>query len=319
MRNRSFTFIAVLLAAVLALTACGASPTAKSDAGPAYNGSGMQAEVTSQKTDTAKPANTMTTSDGKGNLSTDQKLIKTLRVEIETLEFDDTLSKLKALVAASGGYVESSTVSGQSYQSDQRRTASFTVRVPVSELEKTEEALSELGNVISSTANVSDITLTYADTASRVAALEAQRDSLLSMLQKAEDLKDLLTIQDHLTEVEYQLESYASKLRLMDNQVEYSSISLSIREVKIYTEPEPEDESFGARLSRIFKESLQRVGNFFEELALFVLGRLPILLIWGAFIAVIVLIARLIARKNRAKRMKRPVVPLQEPPAVKKD
>ena len=244
-----------------------------------------------------------------------QKLIKTLRVEIETLDFDESVIRLRALVESSGGYIENSTVYGQSYQNSKRRSASFTVRIPVQQLEKTEEELAALGNVISSTANVTDITLTYADTAARVAALEAQRDSLLSMLQKAENLQDLLTIQDHLTDVEYQLESYASRLRLMDNQVEYSSISIYLDEVKILTEKEPE--SFGARLGKLFKESLEAVGTFFEDLALFLLGRLPIILVWGVVIAAVILIIRLIVRKNRKKRLSRPVVPLENPPVRK--
>ncbi len=319
MKKHYFAIAALLLALVLLASACGGTlPAGKSDGAPAATGNSYYEAQEKTPVPTVSSPASFTATDTDSGVS-NQKLVKTLSVVIETLEFDETIGKLRDLVEASGGYVEKSTVNGQSYQNTERRTASFTIRVPAGNLDKTEEALAGLGNITSSTANVSDITLTYADTASRVAALEAQRDSLLSMLQKAEDLKDLLTIQDHLTEVEYQLESYASKLRIMDNQVEYSSISLQIREVRIYTEPEPEDVSFGTRLAKLFKNSLKRVGTFFEDLALFVLGRLPILLIWGVFILAVVLIVKLITRKSKAKKMKKPVVPLQEPPFEKKD
>ncbi len=322
MKKTISAVLAVLMILVLLTAACGSNGIDGTSDREVYSGyNSLTPEKTSsfknaqaERSDSPSPTSAVKTGE-KTDITSNQKLIKTLRVEIETLDFDQSVIRLRALVESSGGYIENSTVYGQSYQNSKRRTATFTVRIPVQQLEKTEEELSTLGNIISSTANVTDITLTYADTAARVSALEAQRDSLLSMLQKAENLQDLLTIQDHLTDVEYQLESYASKLRLMDNQVEYSSISLTLEEVKILTEPE--DESFGARLGKLFKDSLKSVGNFFEDLVLFLLGRLPILLVWGVVIAAIILIIRLLVRKNRKSRRNKPVVPLENPPVRK--
>ena len=122
----------------------------------------------------------------------------------------------------------------------------------------------------------------------------------IEMMAKAEKLEDLLTIQDHLAEIEYELENYASQLRLYDNQVEYSSVSIKLTEVKIYTEPVTEPETFSERIAAAFKEGLESTGEFFKDLAIFLAGSLPGLLIFAVIIIVIVLLVRKAIKKRRA-------------------
>ncbi|MBO4872537.1 MAG: DUF4349 domain-containing protein [Lachnospiraceae bacterium] len=308
MKKRTFAILSVLLAACLMLAACG------SEGSPMYEG--KTAEMTyggqtnaGSTSPTALPA---ADSNQKDSVPQNQKLIKTLKISMETLDFDGSLSKLNTLVFEKGGYVESSTIGGTGYNSRSRRTAQFVIRIPADQLDQAEAELSALGNVTSSTSEISDVTLTWADTESRIKALEAQRDSLLSMLEKAENLSDLLQIQDHLTEVEYKLESAASQMRVLENQVSYSTIRLNLEEVKIYTEEEPE--TFGQRISRTFKDSLESVGEFFSDLVVFVLGNLPAILCWAVFIVLAVLGIRKLSRNRKKKKAARPVVPLQEPP-----
>lgn len=231
----------------------------------------------------------------------DRKLVKTLAYSIESKEFDQCVQDLKALAIACGGYIEESSIGGKSYYDGGTRNASFIFRIPVASLDQFQEGAGAIGNILSSTENVQDITLTYTDTASRVKALEAQRDSLIAMLEKAETLEDLLTVQDHLTDVEYQLEYYASQLRLFDNQVEYSKVSVSLREVKDYTEPDPE--SFGDRLSRTFRDSIKGVGVFLEDAAIFLLGNLPGILVFAAVVTGICLLFKKIFRRKKARKL----------------
>ena len=44
-------------------------------------------------------------------------------------------------------------------------------------------------------------------------------------------MEDLLTIEARLTDVRWELENYASQLRVLDNQVNYSTIHLNVWEV----------------------------------------------------------------------------------------
>ena len=64
-----------------------------------------------------------------------------------------------------------------------------------------------------------NVTLQYVSTESRVKALETEQTRLLELLENAETMEDLLTIEARLTDVRWELENYASQLRVLDNQV----------------------------------------------------------------------------------------------------
>ena len=48
------------------------------------------------------------------------------------------------------------------------------------------------------------------------------------MLSIAETVEDMLSIQRELTEVQYELDSLTGTLRYYDNQVNYSTVSLTV-------------------------------------------------------------------------------------------
>ena len=65
-------------------------------------------------------------------------------------------------------------------------------------------------------------------------ALLAEQESLLSMMEQAESIEDIIAINEQLTDVRYQIESMESQLRTYDNQVDYSTVNLYIDEVERY-------------------------------------------------------------------------------------
>lgn len=253
-------------------------------------------------------------------LSDGRKLIRTYRFSVETQEFEKSTELITGMVSSCGGYVENSSISGNSYKSgNSARTASYVIRIPVANLDAFLQDVGSIGNVVSRSENVQDITLDYTDTASRIKSLETQRDSLMEMMKNAKDLSEMLTVQDHLTEVLYQLERYGSRLRTMDNQVDYSTLNVDLREVKIYTAPEPEPETFFDRLKAEFKDSLKGVGEFFEDTAIFFFGNLPGILVFLAIVFVIVLIIRRAVKKHRNKKAARKAAKLAEGPKTGQD
>ena len=65
---------------------------------------------------------------------TERKLIKTVNLDVQTLEFDAATEELAAKVNELGGYVESSSVYGSDYYYESTRSASYTVRIPADRL-----------------------------------------------------------------------------------------------------------------------------------------------------------------------------------------
>lgn len=231
-----------------------------------------------------------------------RKLVKTMSFTIETQEFDRSAAAVSSLASLLGGYIEDSSVSGNSYWQNESRTAQYVLRIPVAALAEFDGKVGDIGNIVSRSEKMKDITLDYTDTASRLKSLETQRDTLISLMEKAESLEDLLTVQDHLTDVEYELERYASQLRLYDNQVEYSSVTISLHEVRVYTEPQEAPDTFGERISAAFKRGLRSIGEAFSSFALFLAEYALGFVLFAAIAAAAVLLIVRSVRKRHSRK-----------------
>ena len=296
--------IALLLCGML--TACGAETM-----GYAENGVAMDEMVEAPAEGIYGSSTSGSTADSAaGTQYDDQKLIKTVDLRTETEDLDTLLTRLTEQIRALGGYTEYQNIYNGSYYSSYRtRSAEITVRIPADKLDSFILEVEGFSNVISKTESVDDVTLQYVDTESRLEALQAEHDRLVELMEKAETLTDLLTIEERLTEVRYQLESVASRLRVMDNQVSYATIELQIDEVEVLTEVE--EPTVWERISTGFMKNLKNLGDRLVDLFVWIVTFSPQLLILAAIVVLIVWIVRR-TNKNR-KPPKSPYAPPQPP------
>ena len=162
-----------------------------------------------------------------------QKLIRTVYMDAQTTSMDGVMSWLENRVAELGGYFEQKSIrrSGSRDDGSYYRYADMMIRVPADQLDGFLAQIGENAVVTSTSEETENVTLTYVSTKSRVEALETEQKRLLELLEEAGNMEDLLTIESRLTDVRWELENYASQLRVLDNQVDYSTIYLSISEV----------------------------------------------------------------------------------------
>lgn len=239
-----------------------------------------------------------------------RKIIRNADMSIETLAFDAFLEKLIASVESFGGYTESSSIGNRGYRNGQQlRNAHYTIRVPADRLDDFLSAVSELGNVTSINTGLRDVTTNYVDSEKHLESLRVEQQALMEILAKATTVEDIITVQDRLTYVRYEIESYEAILRTYDDQIALSTVSLSVNEVE--KETPVEKETFGQEVSRRFKESLESVGDFFRDLGAWLFGSAPEIIVVFVFLGVHVLIVILIVkgikrrvRKNREKAQK---------------
>lgn len=226
--------------------------------------------------------------------ATDRKLIKTVDMDVETQEFDNLLSTIENQVNELGGYIESmNTYNGSryytySYTYSDPRNADMTIRVPKDKLNAFLSTVTDNSNVVRRSENVEDVTLAYVDLESHRDALRTEQTRLLELLEKAESLEDIITIEQRLSEVRYQLESMESRLRTYDNQVDYSTVNLTIEEVEVFTPVE--EETVGERISRGFSDSWESIGNGLVEFGVWFVINLPYMIVCLGSVAVFVLI-----------------------------
>lgn len=242
-----------------------------------------------------------TTVDISQTTQVNRKLVYTYNIQIETKEFDQVLTGIQTKVDELEGYIEQSSLdSGSEYYRNYNRYSYMTVRIPSDQLDGFVENVKETANVTNISKSTEDITLKYVDVESRKTALETEQGRLLELLEKAETVEDIITIESRLSEVNYQLESYTSQLRTYDNQVDYSTVYINISEVDRETKVEPK--TFWEEVTSEFGDSLYGLGRGFRNFAIWFLGSSPYLILWAAVIGAAVLVVRKAGSKKRLKK-----------------
>ena len=237
---------------------------------------------------------------------TSRKLIKTYNMTVETEDFNGFTDAITKKVTELDGYIENMDTSNGSVYSSyyQSKRSSMTIRIPADRADDFINMIGEKGNITYQSLNVNDITLQYVDIESRKSAYETEEKRVLELLDRAETLEEILILEDKLSEIRYQLESIESQLRTFDNKIDYSTIYLEINEVKVYTEPVVEPETYGERLANAFTRNVKSVYEVLKDFLVGFVGAIPSLVILAIVVLIIVLIIRGIV-KSTDKRAKR--------------
>lgn len=290
---------AVILCIALAfsLAACGASKAesdniamTESAAQGNYNENGIYYSA-----DTS--LNDFDEAPAQGKTESEEKIIRTVDLNVQTKEYDAYLASLNASVVACGGYVETSESDMGGYY-DSNRYSTYTVRIPAEKLDEFLTSASEKGKITSKTESQKNVTLDYVDLESRISAFKTERETLMNLLEKAESLENILSIQERLSEVNYEIESYTAQLRVLENRVSYSTVTLRISEVERVSGAKP---TLLSRIKDNFLDNVDALIDGLEDIAVGFIGGLPIILPVAAVAVAVILILRKIIRKRRNK------------------
>lgn len=330
MKRRVWNNVFAIMLVSVMLTGCGSTleATMTSDmAEPAYGGRAMAGAYTNEVSEMAveeyaeNEAAAMDTAmpeewddagmDGSSEAgiteaATVKKLIRNVDLDVETQEFDALVTSITSEIERLGGYVENCNTSR--YSAYDTWNGSITARIPSDKLDAFLSNVSENSNVIYRNESVQDVTLQYVDLDTHKKALMTERDRLMELMEKAETVEDLITIESRLSEVRYQIESMEAQLRTIDNQVSYSTVYINISEVELLTPAADKTvwdeitEGFGNNVYRV----LSGIGNFMIGLII----DIPYIVLWAVVIAALVLMLRLLKKlrlgrkqKKQAKRM----------------
>lgn len=235
-------------------------------------------------------------------LPENQKIITTLDITAQTEDMDPLLEQINDKIAQLGGYMEAQEIyNGSAYGNSYRyRNAYLTIRIPADQLQSFVTLVKENANVVRQNTTTENVTLTYVGVQSRITALETEQARLLELLAQAENMEDLLLIESRLTDVQSELEEYTSRLRVLDNKIDYSTIHLDLEEVKEYTPVEDEPKTVWERIGSGLSDNLKDIGEGFVNFFVWLVVAIPYLLIIGAVAAVVILV--IVKRKKRAKK-----------------
>ena len=231
-----------------------------------------------------------------GESATSRKLIATVTVEAQATDFEESAAKVKDKVAQLGGYIE--------YESCGENYGEYTIRIPSKNLDAFLEKVEEYSNVTYHSTSVEDVTLTYVDIEARISALRVEQKRLEEFLAAAETVEDMITIEDRLTNVRYELQSYESQKRTYDNKIDYSTVHLNLRAVSTYTAPSKG--TIGERIKYGLKENFMEFGEKMGDFLVAVATTLPIIITLlipiGIIFCVIFFPVNAAVKKREAKR-----------------
>ena len=248
---------------------------------------------------------------GAAEISSD-KLVYTCNLEIETTEYEETLKAIRNKIREYGAIIEYESESDsdrQWYYSGHTKSSgtmrlSMTVRVPTAKYDAFVTDAGTFGKLTSKSQNVENISRQYRSTEARIEALTKEEERLKEMLDKAETIEEMIMVEDRLTDVEAELNSYRTQLASMDIDVAYSTVNINVREVLVYTPEEVPTITFGQRIARAVKESWSGFRDFLEGLLIVIIHLFPFLLL-GLVIALLVIFLNKAADKRNPERKQR--------------
>ena len=243
-----------------------------------------------------------------GTTDVASKIIYSADLSAQTTDFDTAIATLDKQIAAFGGFIERSDINGDTrYNADGTTTvinrwAYYTIRVPAARFEEFLHQTEGIGNVTSVSRYAENVTSQYTDYEARLSSLRTQEERLLAMLEKSEDVESLIALEQRLADVRYELESIERNLRNLDLQISYSTVTLNLEEVEVYTPTVPVQRSFGEKLSSAFSDGWNSFVRGIQYFCLGLASSLPGLVLFLLIAAVLILIVRKVIRRVRAKR-----------------
>ncbi len=192
----------------------------------------------------------------------------------------DARDEIAQLAVRLDGYVVSSRISGE----EQDMRGNISIRVPD---DKFESALAELRNlavrVKSESTSSRDVTEEYVDLESRLKNAQATESQYLALLEKAEDVNDILRIYDSLSRVRSEIEQIKGRMQYLERT---SSMSL----ITVYLEPESTAKPLvrtGWNVVEAFKSAVRGLviaGQVLGTIAIWLLIFIPV---WGTILGII--------------------------------
>ena len=263
MKGKTILPLALLLAAVL--TACSGGNSATMAAAPS-----AAAEYKGEMDRPEEPAPDMalSTTLRAAGVYEDAKLIPRADYEGQTTDDPAAEPALEALVERCGGYFEYQETSGGGYyESAARRWGSFTIRVPKEQYDAFTGSVGEVGHVVSQSGSAEDVGQNYSDIELRLQTQRTKQERLLALLEKAATMEDIISLENALSETEYQIEQYTSDLKRYDSLIDFATIALRLTEVARISDEPGEVAPLGARVASAFGEGLHSFGDGLGNLA----------------------------------------------------
>ena len=226
------------------------------------------------------------------------KVIKngTLEVRVGKGTVTESMNRLTAVATGLGGYVSESRTTASSTSGSQA-SATIAVRVPAAAFEALIAEASKLGEVRSTSTSGQDVTAQFTDIDAQLQALNATREQFLLVLGQANNVGDILAVQDRITQVQTQIDQLEGQKRLLTDQTSFGTLSVTLLEPGATVAAPPVDDN--TDLGDAWREAREHFVDGVESIVA-ASGTLVLVALCGG---VLLLVAWLVYRRVRLRML----------------
>ena len=225
------------------------------------------------------------------------KIIKTANASLTTLEYDTFIESLYAKITELSGYTDSDSFGG----SAPSRYANVTARGPSEKLDEFKTFLSGNATLTYYSAKKEDVTVRYATLSAELDALSEKKAAISALLAQATSLSEIQSLTTAVYDTDREINKIRAELESYDGKIAYSTVYVSIREVKEYVAPTVEEKGVFKRIGEGFTKNLRGAWTFIVDLFVWLISAIPYLVLVGAAVTGIVFLC-VKTRKTKASR-----------------
>lgn len=160
------------------------------------------------------------------DLMTTRQIIRTAHLQLAVDDFDGAVRALLGIADGAGGFVASSSYT----QMGGAPEGVFTLRVPAERFSSTLLQVERLGTVETRRIGGQDVTEEFVDLQARIRNLERHESRLLSFMERATRVSELLAIEQELARVRGEIERLTGRQRFLANQVDLATVEVAMRQ-----------------------------------------------------------------------------------------
>jgi hypothetical protein len=229
----------------------------------------------------------------------DRKIIKNAHLSLTVDDYEQAVDEIRAKVVTLNGYVAYET----EHTTDKLGTkrGSMQVRIPQPGFDTFLAGLQPLGEMKRKEIDSQDVTEEYIDITGRLSALRVKEERLLDILTKSGSLNEILAVENELANTRSQLETTEGRLRYLNNQTSFSTISISLEQASVSTQQVTAGglKGVGQRAKAAFIEAINNILVGTGNLLVFISAAIPYLVILTLLGLIVIAVWR--GRRNKEK------------------
>ncbi len=211
----------------------------------------------------------------------ERMIVRTGDMSLIVVDVAETRDEIASLAVRLGGYVVSSYISG----TDENIRGSIAIRVPDEEFDTALAELRALAvRVTSEQTNSRDVTEEYIDLQARLGNAEATEKQYLALLEKADDVEDILKIYDKLSQVRSEIEQLKGQIQYLERTAAMSYIEIDLRP-EASTKPLVRAGWSALETLKAAVRGLVTAGQIIASIAIWLLIFIPI---WGTALGIVI-------------------------------